>query len=162
MIGDAIRSWIDTRNAREQRVLRIAVWLVPLLVVLAVVLPLHRTVRGLEQRIAAKQQDLAFLQGAVPQLAAAGVAMPAPVAGNVAETVTRTLSETGLAPSATGTQAVGEGLIKVQFDKAPFNGLLAWSKRLSGQQALRIEAASLKATGEPGLVSGSITLRDAH
>ncbi len=43
-----------------------------MLLLLAIVLPLNRNIAQARQRVTTKQGDLAFIQSAVPQLAAAG------------------------------------------------------------------------------------------
>ena len=51
------------------------------LLLLAIILPLNRNIAQARQRVTTKQGDLAFIQSAVPQLAAAGPAsvQPPPV-----------------------------------------------------------------------------------
>jgi type II secretory pathway component PulM len=157
-----VQNWYAGLAPREQRVVAIGAVAAFVLLLLAVVLPLHRKGVGLEQRIATKRADLAWMQAVAPTLMAAG---PAPAAANnphesLVVLVDRTARESGLAQSLTGSQPSGDGGLRVQLEKAPFNSLVAWIARLAEQSGVRVESASVDAAGEPGLVNAGVVLRD--
>jgi type II secretory pathway component PulM len=73
--------------------------------------------------------------------------------------IDRSARETGLGKAYTGSQPAGNGAMRVQFTNADFNLLLGLLYRLSTQQGLRIEDASIAGSGSPGLVNVSVQLR---
>jgi general secretion pathway protein M len=120
----------------------------------------HRKAVTLEKRIATKQIDLAWMQGVAPVLAAAGPAVAnAGSQESLVVLVDRTARESGLAQALTGSQPSGDGGLRVQLEKAPFNSLVAWMARLSEQNGVRVESASVDGAGEPGLVNAGVVLR---
>ncbi len=152
--------WYAAREPREQRVLRVGAVVAPLLLVLVGLTLLQRAGAALEHRVAAKQKDLAWIRAVVPTVAAAGPGRAADSEQTLVQIVDRSINESGLATVVTGALPEGEKTLKVQFEKAPFNNLLAWVKRLAEQQGLRIKAASIDAAGEPGTVNASFTVSD--
>jgi type II secretory pathway component PulM len=73
--------------------------------------------------------------------------------------IDRAARESGLGQALTGSQPSGDGGMRVQLEKAPFNSLVAWLARLSEQNGVRVESASIDAANEPGLVNAGIVLR---
>lgn len=158
MIPDAILHWYAARAPREQRILRWGAVVAPILLLFVIMLPLHRAATALEQRVATKQKDLAWMRAVVPTLAAAGPVKADESEQTVVEIVDHAINESGLSNVVTGALPAGEGRLKVQFEKAPFNGLLAWSKWLADQRGIRIDAATIEAAGEPGTVNATFTV----
>jgi general secretion pathway protein M len=160
VIADRLTAWYATREPREQRVLLVGAAAAALLVVIALLLPLHRSASTLEKRIATKRADLAWMRAVAPTVIAAG---PIQAANGAQESlvvlVDRTARESGLAQSLTGSQPSGDGGLRVQLEKAPFNSLVAWVARLSEQNGVRVESASVDAAGEPGVVNAGVVLR---
>jgi general secretion pathway protein M len=161
MIPARVQDWYAGLAAREQRVVFIGGIAAGILLLLAVVLPLHRQTAALEKRIATKQADLAWMQAVAPSLAAAGPQRAA-AAGpqeSLVVLVDRTARESGLAQALTGSQPSGDGGLRVQLEKAQFNALVAWIARLSEQSGVSVESASVDAAAEPGLVNAGVVLR---
>jgi type II secretory pathway component PulM len=73
--------------------------------------------------------------------------------------IDRSAREAGLVKALTASQPAGNGAMRVQFTSADFNLLLGWLHRLSTQQGLRIEDASVTTGGTPGIVNASVQLR---
>jgi type II secretory pathway component PulM len=97
-----------------------------------------------------------------PTLMAAGPSMPAAAAGNresLAVVIDRSARESGLGKAYTSSQATGNGGMRVQFTNAEFNLLLGLLHRLSTQQGLRVEDASISTGVGPGMVNASVQLR---
>ncbi len=51
------------------------------------------------------------------------------------------------------------GNLSVQLEKAPFDALVGWLARLSQQNGVQIESATIDSAGEPGLVDASLVLK---
>jgi type II secretory pathway component PulM len=160
MIVERIQDWYASRESREQRILRFGGIAAALLLLIAILAPLQRSTAALEKRIATKQADLAWMRSVASTLIAAGP-MPAPNAPqeSLVVLVDRTARESGLAQSLTGSQPSGDGGLRVQLEKAQFNSLVAWVARLSEQNGIRVESASVDAAGEPGVVNAGVVLR---
>ena len=160
MNREALLAWYQRLATREQRVVLIGAVLAAILVLLAILTPLHRTATALQKRIATKQADLAWMRSVAPALAAAGpLTAPAATQESLVVLVDRTARESGLAQALTGSQPSGDGGLRVQLEKAPFNALLTWIARLGEQSGVRVEAASIDAVAEPGLVNAGVVLR---
>ena len=160
MILDPLLRWYATRDPREQRLLRGAAVVAPVLLVLVGLSMLHRAGVALEHRVATKQKDLAWITAVVPTVAAAGPGRGSDPAQTLVQIVDRSINESGLANVVTGALPDGDKTLKVEFENAPFNSLLAWVKRLAEQQGLRVKAATLDAVGEPGTVNASFTISE--
>jgi len=156
----SLQSWYAGRAPREQRMLLLGGIAAAVLLLVLIIAPLHRSTTALEKRIATKQADLAWMRGVAPTIAAAG---PVPAAAGQQESlvvlVDRTARESGLAQALTGSAPSGDGGLRVQLEKAQFNSLLAWFARLSEQNGIRVESASVDAAGEPGVVNAGVVLR---
>ena len=152
--------WYNSLAARDQRVLRFGAIGVLLIVVLAVFLPLQRSLAAARARLQQQQSDIAWMQQVAPALAAAG---PGPVAAATQESlvvlIDRSARESGLAESLTGSQPAADGAMRVQLEHADFNLLTGWISRLSAQHGVRVEAASISAGNSAGVVNASVQLR---
>lgn len=155
-----MRAWYDGLAERERRMVTFGGIGVVVLVILAVVLPLNRNIAQARQRVDAKQNDLSFIQGAAPQLSAAGPGA-ADVANNenLVVIVDTSARESGLGKSLSSSQPTGDKQLRVRFDRVAFDGLMAWLARLSQNHGVRVESAEIESAGETGLVNASLVLR---
>ena len=46
----------------------------------------------------------------------------------------------------------------MRLQKAPFDALIPWLARLSQQNGIRVDTASIETAGSPGLVNASLVL----
>ena len=76
-----MRAWYENLAERERRLVLIGAVVGVILLVFAIVLPLNRNIAQARQRVSVKQDDLAFIQSAAPQIASAGPG-PTAVASN--------------------------------------------------------------------------------
>lgn len=145
-------------SARDRRTLILGGVIAAILFVFAVILPLDRRVARLQTEVARKQADLVWMRTAAPEIAAAG-----PVHGTTGESliviVDQSAHEAGLGSSLAGSQPSGRGNLSVQLEKAPFDSLVAWLARLSQQNGVQIETATIDSAGKPGLVNASLILK---
>ncbi|MEY4761393.1 MAG: hypothetical protein RLZZ200_1249 [Pseudomonadota bacterium] len=160
MKWDGLLRWYATRDPRDQRILKLGALVVPALAVLVGLTFLHRSGAALAQRVATKQQDLAWIRAVLPTVAAAGPGSVEETDESLVEVIDRTINESGLSKVVTGALPAGEDVLKVTFENAPFNNLLAWIKRLAEQQGLRIKSATIDATTEAGMVNASFDVSD--
>ena len=153
-----LSSSLRNLSPRDRRTLLIGGVIAAILFVLAVILPLDHSVSRLHDQVAQKQADLVWMRTAAPEIAAAG-----PVRGNSGESliviVDQSARESGLGNSLAGSQPSGRGGLNVQLEKAPFDALVGWLARLSQQNGVQIESATIDSTGQPGTVNASLVLK---
>ena len=153
-----LASSLRSLSARDRRTLLIGGVVAAVLFVLAVILPLDRSVSRLHERVTQKQADLVWMRHAAPEIAAAG-----PVRNTSGESlivvVDQSARESGLGNSLAGSQPSGPGSLSVQLQKAPFDSLVGWLARLSQQNGVQIESATIDSAGAPGTVNASLVLK---
>jgi general secretion pathway protein M len=155
-----MRAWYENLAERERRMVLVGAVVAVVLLILAIVLPLNRNIAQARQRVSVKQNDLSFIQSVVPQLAAAGPG-PAAVATNenLVVLVDGSARESGLGKSLASTQPTGDKALRVRFERAPFDGLMAWLARISQNHGIRVETAEIETAGEAGMVNAGLVLR---
>lgn len=153
-----LSSSLRSLSPRDRRTLLIGGVIAVMLLVFAVILPLDHSVSRLHDQIAQKQADLVWMRNAAPEIAAAG-----PVRGNVGESliviIDQSARESGLGSSLSGSQPSGQGNLSVELEKAPFDALVGWLARLSQQNGVQIESATIDSAGQPGTVNASLVLK---
>jgi len=151
-------SSLRSLSARDRRILLIGGVIAAILFVLAVVLPLDHSVSRLHSEVARKQADLVWMRNAAPEIAAAG-----PVQSHSGESliviVDQSAHEAGLGGALAGSQPSGRASLSVELQKAPFDTLVAWLARLSQQNGVQIESATIDSAGPPGTVNASLVLK---
>lgn len=163
MMFAGFSNWYGQLAPRDRRILRIGAPLVLVILVAWILLPLHRNLGEAGERLRQQQEDLEWMRGVEPSLAAAGPGQATAPSGNesLVVTIDRTARESGLAKALTGSTPSGNGAMRVQFEHADFNLLVGWLNRLSTQQGLKIDDASFTREGGAGLVNASVQLRPA-
>lgn len=153
-------AWWSSLQARERRLVIIGGCGAFVLILLAIVLPLHGSVSSAHERIAQKQQDLAWMQSVAPELASAGPAAPSAASGqSLVVIVDRSARESGLSSALVASEPSGADGLRVRFEKARFDLLVGLIGRLGEQHGVRVESASVDGAGEPGLVNAGLVLR---
>lgn len=155
-----MRAWFENLAERERRLVLFGAIAAAVLLILAIVLPLNRNIAQAKQRVSTKQDDLGFIQSVAPQIAAAGPA-PTAVGGNenLVVLIDSSARESGLGKSLASTQPTGERSLRVRFDRAPFDGLMAWLARISQNHGVSVESAEIEFAGEPGMVNAGLVLK---
>jgi general secretion pathway protein M len=153
-----LASRLQSLSPRDRRMLLVGGAVAAVLFVLAVILPLDHSVSNLHDQVTRKQADLVWMRNAAPEIAAAG-----PMRGNSGESliviVDQSARESGLGGALAGSQPSGVGNLSVQLEKAPFDALVGWLARLSQQNGVQIESATIDSAGTPGLVDASLVLK---
>jgi len=148
---------LDSLSERDLRMPKIGGSLAVLLLVFGVIVPLDSSVSHAHQRLGKKQADLVWMRAVAPEFASIG---PARAATNesLLVIVDRSARESGLASSLAGSEPSGPGGLSVRMQKASFDTLVAWLTRLSQQNGIRVDTASIESAGAPGLVNAAIVL----
>jgi general secretion pathway protein M len=157
-----LSAWFQAQSPRDQRVAAGAAIIFVIILILGIFIPLDRSVSRAHARVQSKQADLAWMRSVAPQLAAAGPAVTAPASDRSLIVVIDTSArESGLGSALNSSEPSGPGALRVRLDKAPFDTLMQWLGRLSQQNGIHVETASIDAAGPPGLVNAGIVLRTA-
>lgn len=153
-----LSSRLQSLSPRDRRTLLIGGVIAVILFVLAVILPLDHSVSRMHDQVSRKQADLVWMRSAAPEIAAAG-----PVRNTSGESliviVDQSARESGLGGALAGSQPSGRGGLNVQLEKAPFDALVGWLARLSQQNGVQIESATIDTAGQPGTVNASLVLK---
>jgi general secretion pathway protein M len=150
---------LNSMSERERRMVYLCGIIAALVVIFGVIVPLDRSVAQASHRVQKKTSDLTWMRGVAPQLAALG---PAPIASASKDSllviIDRTARESNLGKSLVGSTPSGQGGLSVRFENAPFDTLIGWLSRLSDQQGIKVESASIDGAGKPGIVNAAIVL----
>lgn len=151
---------LDTMSERERRMVIIGGVAAALLVIFGIVLPLDSSVSKAQTRIGQKQADLVWMQSVGPELATAGPAVAKPsTPESLLVVVDRAAREAGLGSSLTNSEPGGPGRLRVRLEKAQFDILIGWLARLSEQNGIGVESASVDVAGAPGIVNAGLVLQ---
>jgi general secretion pathway protein M len=147
---------LDSLSERDRRTLLIGAVIVALLLVYLVI-QLDSSVSSARKRITRKLDDLAWIQTAAPEIMASG---PMTTGGgeSLLVIVDRSAREFGLGNALAGSEPSGPGGLSVRLQKASFDTLVTWLSRLSQQNGIRVDSASIDNAGTPGLVNAAIVL----
>jgi general secretion pathway protein M len=153
-------AWYAKLSERERRMVLLGSVAGAVLLVLAVVLPLSRNISQAHQRIDRKQADLAFIQNAVPQLAAAGPGLGTAATGeSLVVLIDSSARESGIGKSLSSSQPTADKGLRVRLDHVPFDALVAWLARLSQSHGVSVESAEIESAGEVGFVNAGLVLK---
>jgi general secretion pathway protein M len=148
----------DTMSPREQNLVKYGGIALAAILLFGVLMPLDSSVAKARTRIAKKQQDLVWMKGVAPFLAA-----QAPAHQSNGESliviIDRSARESDLGKSLAGTDPSGAGGIQVRLEKAPFDSMIGWLSRLSQQNGIGVDGATIDGAGAPGLVNAAIVLK---
>jgi general secretion pathway protein M len=156
-LGSLSLDSLATASARERRILSVGAVIAVLLLLFGVILPLDQGVARAQTRLAKKKADLAWMQGAAPEIATLAAA-PATNGESLLVIVDRSARESGLAGSLSGSDPGSAGSLSIRLEKAPFDTLAAWLGRLAQQNGVMVDSAIIEKTDSPGLVNAAIVL----
>jgi general secretion pathway protein M len=149
---------LDSLSERDRRTLKIG-GVVAALLLVYVIIQLDSSVSSAHKRILKKQADLTWMRANGPELAqTTGVRGAGGGQESLLVIVDRSARESGLASALAGSDPAGPGGLSIRLQKAPFDTLVPWLYRLSQQNGIRVDTASIESAGSPGLVNASIVL----
>jgi general secretion pathway protein M len=149
----------ESMNERERRMVIIGGTCVALLLVFGIIVPLDRSVAKAHARVVTKQADLAWMRAVTPELIAAGPGVVAPTSQrSMLVVVDGAAREAGLGTALTSSEPSGAGGLQVRLEKAPFDAIVAWLARLSEQDGIRVDSATMDGAGQPGIVNAGVVL----
>ena len=151
---------LDSMSERERRLVIIGGAVAAVLLIFGVVLPLDSSVSKAQARIGQKQADLVWMQAVGPELASSGPVATKPSSQeSLLVVVDRAARESGLGNSLTSSEPGGPGRLRVRLEKAQFDILVGWLARLSEQNGIGVETASVDNAGAPGIVNAGLMLQ---
>ena len=155
-----LTEWLDGLAPRERTLVYLAVGLAAIaLLYFSVVMPLQTSNARRAARVEQKSADLAWMREVAPRVAAARAAGGG-TAGNesLVVLVDRTGREAGLGGALRDQSPSGEHGLRLRLEAASFDMLVAWLANLQQRHGVTVEAATIAASGTPGLVNASLTL----
>jgi len=148
---------LSSLSERERRTLIIGGIAAVALLIFGILIPLDRSVNHTQQRLARKQADLTWMQGVAPELA--NTAPPPSANGeSLLVIIDRSARESGLAGALSGSEPHGPKALSLRLEKANFETLITWLARLSQQNGVTVDSATIDKAGGPGLVNAAIVL----
>jgi type II secretory pathway component PulM len=149
----------DTLSAREQQLVKYGGIAAIAILIFGVLLPLDSSVAKARSRVSQKQADLVWMRGAAPVLATLGPAHQGGNGESLLVIVDRSARESALGTALAGTEPSGPGGIQVRLEKASFDAMIGWLSRLSQQNGISVDGATIDTAGSPGIVNAAIVLR---
>jgi type II secretory pathway component PulM len=159
-VSAALPVWLARLSQREQRVLLFGAIAAVILLIIAVVLPLQRSVHAGAQRIESKRNDLTWLRSMAPQLRGGlpSTHTVAPLRESLVVLVDRTARDAGIGKSLVGSQPSGDGGLNVRFEEAPFDAMIGWLSQLGERYGVHADSATIDAAKTTGTVNATLVL----
>jgi general secretion pathway protein M len=155
---ERLTHYLQRLEPRERRTVLAGAIAAGLLIIVATVLPLQRSVAAVEQRVERKRDDLQWLRSMAPQLAGLQGSAPPPLRESLVVVVDRSARESGLAKSLVGSQPSGDGGLNVRLDQTPFDTLIVWLSQLRERYGVRVDSATIDAGKGSGNVTATLVL----
>ena len=155
-----MKEWLENLQPRERwMVLGCALFVAIVVVYLGLLRPLYGGASQLEKRVEDKQQLLADIKAAAVQARSGGKPVRAvDTSQSLVVVVDRTTRQSGLAGVLKRNQPSGDNGIRVRFDDAPFDQVLAWLGSVQADYGLSIVSASFDGGGQVGQVTANLVL----
>jgi general secretion pathway protein M len=159
---EQLQQWFQAREPREQRILVWGGCAAIAIVLFGSLWQFNSAVARTRDNVERKRLDLAFMQAASAEIIAAGPLRTAAATGeSIVVIVDRAAREAGLAQSLGASEAVPPDGLRVRFNAASFDALVAMTARLAQQHGIAVSTASVERAAEPGSVNATFTLRPA-
>jgi general secretion pathway protein M len=144
-------------STRDQRLALIGAIALAAILLFGVIVPLDRTVTRERAKLAQKRADLAWMQSVAPEIARTAPP-PSATGESLLVIIDRSARESGLGNALAGSEPGAGGSLSVRLEKAPFDALIGWLARLSQQNGVLVDSATIEKAGAPGLVNAAIVL----
>lgn len=157
-----VQQWYQSRDPREQRILLWGACAAIAIVLIGSLWQVNSAVARKRDSVERKRSDLAFMQAASAEIIAAGPLRTATANGEpLVVLVDRAAREAGLAQSLGASEAVPPDGLRVRFNAASFDALVAMTARLAQQHGIAVSTASVERAADAGSVNATFTLRPA-
>jgi general secretion pathway protein M len=154
----SILEYFARLDARQRQLAMAGAVAALLLLIIAVVLPLQRSVGAAQQRVERKRDDLVWLRAMAPQLAGLSASGPPPLRESLVVLVDRTARQAGLEKQLVGSQPSGDGGLNVRLEQTPFDILISWLAELRESYGVRVDSAVVYTANAVGTVNASLVL----
>jgi general secretion pathway protein M len=144
-------------SERDRRVALIGAIALAAILLFGVIVPLDRTVTRERAKLAQKRADLAWMQSVAPEIARTAPP-PSATGESLLVIIDRSARESGLGNALAGSEPLAGGSLSIRLEKAPFDALIGWLARLSQQNGVLVDSATIEKAGAPGLVNAAIVL----
>ena len=148
----------ETMSEREQRLVKLGAVAAVVILIFGVLIPLDKSVSKAKTRITQKQADLVWMRGVAPVLAASAPLHQGGNGESLIVIVDRSARESGLGSALAGSEPSGPGGIQVRLEKASFDAIIGWLSRLSQQNGIAVDGATIDSAGAPGIVNAALVL----
>jgi type II secretory pathway component PulM len=150
---------LDSLSEKDLRTLKIG-GIVAALLLVYIVIQLDSSVSSAHKRIVKKSDDLVWMRSHQMELASASQSVSGGAGGqSLLVIVDRSAHESGLASALAGSEPSGPTGLSIRLQKASFDNMVGWLGRLSQQNGIRVDSASIENAGSPGMVNAALVLR---
>jgi len=157
---DALRTWLDQLEPRERLLVLLAgALLLVAIVVIGGLRPLFDRAERNAQRVSDQEQLLGEIEQVAARLGPQR-GSPAAAAGgdSLVLVVDRSTRARNLGGYLKRNQPDGDTAIRLRFERAPFDDLMAWLAELQNQHAIGVDSANIDASNETGRVNCNLVL----
>ncbi|HEY3645863.1 MAG TPA: type II secretion system protein M [Gammaproteobacteria bacterium] len=158
---DELKTWYQSLEQREQRILAAgAVFVVVMVLYLLLLAPYFNSRHRLEASIQQRQTEVAWMGPAAAQLQALRGQQPSGVPANqsLLAVVTRSASDAGFSQVMKQAQTDNDGSVRVQMQGVSFDNLIRWLGSLRHQYGISVRDLSAQKTAAAGNVDTTLTL----
>jgi general secretion pathway protein M len=155
-----MRAWFESLDARE-RLMLLGGSAAALVIVFwgLIWTPLNNRALELDSSVAVKQRMLATLQRARATSPPGGPQVDASTRQSLVLLIDQTHKSYGLDGTLIRTQPDGSDGIRVTFQDAAFDALIAWLGTMHGSYAVSVESATIDGARASGIVNATLVLR---
>jgi general secretion pathway protein M len=159
-----MNAWWQGLSERDRRILIIGGALAALLLIYALAwLPLQRSRETLRLQAAATDASLRWMQAAAPEVARlrGSAVQAAPSDGrSLLARVDAGARAAGLGNALLRVEPTGEGAVRLSFQQAGFDPLMAWLEEFARSEGVRVTELGVQSTGATGQVDARIALEE--
>lgn len=158
---DDVRTWYQSLQQREQRVLQAGGAALALILLYAVVLhPYLSGKQRLQQHISDQQDLIAWMRPAAAQIQGLRGQQPAgmPAGQSLLAVVDKSAADAGFGTSLKQVQTDNDGSIRLQLQGVGFDSLVRWLGSLQQRYGISVREMSAQRSTAPGNVDAGLTL----
>jgi len=158
---DELRTWYQSLQQREQRVLQAGAAALALMLLYAAVLhPYLSDKQRLQQHISDQRDLIAWMRPAAAQIQALRGQQPAgmPAGQSLLAVVDKSAADAGFGAALKQVQTDNDGSIRVQLQGVGFDNLVRWLGGLQQRYGISVREMTAQRSTSPGNVDAGLTL----